>query len=123
MFGGGGRLVYLLIMFAIVIYGLVDIKLVCRIPVIIVILGGCLYCRCDRLEQSKCLHYMSTISYQFYLSQFSLWKILLYIMPEFCIENNIARIIFSLICCLGMSVLMYECIDKKIQKKFKNVIQ
>ena len=83
---------------------------------------GCL--RMPHLENSRWIRYLSKISYAFFLSQFFTWKIGYWMLRQIGYDCNWMRILISLICCIVVSILMYELIQKPVTKfaKQKEII-
>ena len=71
------------------------------------------------MMESKVLKYMCDISYAFFLMQLFVWKITLVVLRRIGMDNNIQRIIVSLIICTVLSILMHETVEKPVAKLFK----
>lgn len=69
--------------------------------------------------ENKTLFYCSKISYAFFMAQLFVWDILKWLFSVTEIPNiNILRILMSFVICMGISVILYEF----IQKPVKNVV-
>lgn len=64
------------------------------------------------LEKSRIISYLSKISYAFFLSQFFVWKIGRWMVNLIGYDYNWIRVFLSLSCCVIISILMYEFIQK-----------
>lgn len=93
------------------------IALPCFEVIFINFLGGEQIC-----FENKSLFYCSKISYAFFMAQLFVWDILKWLFSVTEIPNiNILRIIMSIVVCMGVSVILYEFIQKPIKNIFLNL--
>ncbi len=105
-------------------YNYQPIIVVCRIalqdiiflPLLSIIMFTSYNIRCQTLEKSKMLAYMSKISYYFYLLQLFLWKVSATVLVNLGLSGNLHKICVSFVCCVILAVMNYEVFDKPIQK-------
>ena len=72
------------------------------------------------LESSRLLQYLSKLSYAFFLAQFYVWTISSIVVFHLIRRNdNLTRIIVSFLCCLVVSILLHEVIEKNFTKLLK----
>jgi peptidoglycan/LPS O-acetylase OafA/YrhL len=66
--------------------------------------------------ENKSLLYCSKISYAFFMAQLFAWDILKWLFSVTEIPNiNILRILMSFVVCMGISVILYEFIQKPVK--------
>lgn len=71
------------------------------------------------LENVKSIGYLGKISYAFFLSQFFVWTITRIITEWVGYDYNWLRISLSLVLCLLISIIMYEVVQRPIEKYIK----
>ena len=62
---------------------------------------------------------MSSLTYSFFLAQFFVWNPLKFVILYIGRWSNEVLVIISFITCVIISVVLYEFIDKKLQKYLK----
>lgn len=70
---------------------------------------------------TKCFCYLGKISYPFYLVQFFVWPATNYVTEQQYINGG--EFLWAFLICLIFSILLYELIQKKIDKLYKRLIQ
>lgn len=109
--------------YSIIVHGGIWLEGIVGTPIIAIILSTFSLMRYETLEKSKILGYLSKISYYFYLLQLFLWKISGAVIEVIGNDRNRYKVGVSFICCVLLSVLIYELYDKPIQRKLRNVIK
>lgn len=72
-----------------------------------------------KISNNKTIRYLSAISYDFFLAQFFLWPICRVIFQYTGIEENLIKIVLSLVLCFIIAVVMHEFIEKPIGRYLK----
>lgn len=73
----------------------------------------------ERMERSRVISYLSSISYCFFLAQFWVWKITRFILDYLDTDNNVVKICLSLVVCLLLSIVAHELFEKPVTKWLK----
>lgn len=68
----------------------------------------------DWLNKSRLLSYASKISYAFFLSQWFVWPIMEWFVKVIGYNHNGIRISSAFLLCVGISVMMYEIVQKRV---------
>ena len=71
------------------------------------------------MMRSRLLRYMCEISYAFFLAQLFVWKMTLFALTEIGMDNNVLRIVASLLICTVIATLLHEIVEKPIAKLFR----
>lgn len=72
------------------------------------------------LDRSRLLQYLSKLSYAFFLAQFYVWTISSIVVFHLIRrDDNLTRIIVSFLCCLAVSILLHEVIEKNFTNLLK----
>lgn len=74
---------------------------------------------CPVLEKSGIIHYLSSISYEFYLVQFFIWEPLTSVLRRLDSDDNWLKIVLSFTACIVLAVLLHELIAKPISRLLK----
>ncbi len=82
------------------------------LPLFCLMLPALAYIKLGSLDNSKIIKYLSQISYCFFLAQFFVWP-LIRIME---INNNVLKIVISVILCVIIAVVLNYFIEKPVKK-------
>lgn len=83
------------------------------LPCFISLLVSLGHLKFNRLQNSKTIQYLSTITYSFFLSQIILlWNIVKYVMTYFGCESNLIKILLSATMCFCIANVLHFCIEK-----------
>lgn len=94
------------------------------IPSILLLLFVACLVRSVKLEHSKHLLTLSSMSYQFFLVQLFLWKLSKRVLGIVHLENNnFARIGISFILCISISFLVWRFYDKPIKQQLRKQLK
>lgn len=72
-----------------------------------------------KLNNVKSISYFGKVSYAFFLSQFYVWPITRFLIRYAGWDNNLLRIFVSLTLCILISIMMYELIQRPLEKYIK----
>ncbi len=72
----------------------------------------------EKMQNSRIISYLGSISYCFFLAQFFTWKLTAFILRIINQDSNLFKIITSLIICTMLSILLYELVEKPFKKLF-----
>lgn len=71
----------------------------------------------------KLIKFFSDISYAFFLMQYFAWTYTPRILNSLGINNNMNRVILSLVICVGLSAIVHYCFEKPVLKKCVRVFR
>ncbi len=69
-----------------------------------------------KFKEYKVVKYLSSISYAFFVVQLFIWPIMRKLVSITGLDNNIFRILLSFVVCTIFAVLIYEIVEKPINK-------
>lgn len=67
----------------------------------------------------KIIGYLSSISYAFFMAQFFVWEMTIFIINKFDIASNFFRGAIAFTICTIIAILLHECIEKPVGKVLK----
>ena len=67
----------------------------------------------------KRIIYVSNLTYAFFLAQFFIWEPVQIVARCLGINSSWAKVLMAFVLCVGISIMLYEIVEKRIKKFLK----
>ena len=76
----------------------------------------------EKMQNSRVISYLGSISYCFFLAQFFTWRLTAFILRIINQDSNLLKIIISMLICIVLSILLYELVERPFKKLVKLIL-
>ena len=90
------------------------------LPCFISLLFSLGHIKFERLQCSKCIHYLSSLAFSIFLSQLIIvWRSVKLLFDTIGIDSNIGKILLSGLICFGIANFLHYCVEKTSARYLK----